>query len=124
MCQNAVFINLTNHPSCGWSEEQRTEAARYGEIIDMPFPAVPPMADSAQVEDMARELVERVLRESPAAVCCQGEMTLTYKVVRLLKAHGVPVLAATSAREVIEAITPEDATQKTVVFRFCRFREY
>ena len=124
MNRNSVFINLTNHTSTGWSEAQREEALRYGKIIDIPFPVVPPTADSKQVEAMAFELVEEVMRENPRAVCCQGEMALTYKVVSLLKSHGIPVLAATSARDIVEKKMPGGATQKTAIFRFCMFREY
>lgn len=37
-----MFINFTNHSSEKWSGEQRMAAERYGEIVDIPFPSVPP----------------------------------------------------------------------------------
>ena len=96
----------------------------YGGIIDLPFPMVPPEADERQVEDMAFKLVEKIIAENPSAVCCQGEMTLTYKIVYLLKKCGILALAASSAREVVEEVAADGTTHKTAVFRFCRFREY
>lgn len=35
-----VFINLTNHPSKYWGEQQKKEAHKYGAIVDIPFPNV------------------------------------------------------------------------------------
>ena len=35
-----IFVNHTNHPSARWSAEQISAAQVYGEILDMPFPAV------------------------------------------------------------------------------------
>lgn len=121
---NCKFVNLTNHPSIQWSQMQIDAAKRYGEITDLPFPAVKPDADEQIVGEMAKKLIVQVMALCPAAVCCQGEMTLTYKVVSLLKEKGICALAASSAREVVEEVAPDGTTHKTAVFRFCRFREY
>ena len=37
-----MFINLTNHPSATWSEEQLKAARQYGEIVDLHFPIIEP----------------------------------------------------------------------------------
>ena len=37
-----LLINLTNHPSQEWNEEQLKAAYSYGEIEDMEFPTIPP----------------------------------------------------------------------------------
>ena len=37
-----MFINYTNHPSVSWGEKQTSEAKKYGEIVDMPFPNISP----------------------------------------------------------------------------------
>ena len=37
-----MFINLSNHPSLKWNEDQKKAALEMGgRIIDMPFPPVP-----------------------------------------------------------------------------------
>ena len=122
--ERRYFINLTNHASDRWSSEQRSAALQYGGIVDVPFPLVPAEANEKDVESMARKLVEEIESLHPTAVCCQGEMTLTYRIVCLLKQKGICVLAASSAREVVEEVAPDGTTHKTAVFRFCRFREY
>lgn len=121
-----VFINFSNHKSEAWSNEQKAAAWGYSkEILDISFPNVPAEYDSNQVQQLAEEMVAKIIALEPAAVLCQGEMTLAFKVVELLKSNKVTVLAATSNREVVESV--DEATGKTIktaVFRFCKFREY
>ena len=93
-----MFVNFTNHPSGSWGAAQRRAAQVYGEILDLPFPDVPPALSAAAVAALADEWAARILALRPACVLCQGEMTLTARVVRLLQSRGVPVVAACSAR--------------------------
>ena len=116
------FVNLTNHLSERWSEEQLQAAG--GNVIDVPFPNVDPDATSDHVKNLADGLVSKVLEHEPDTVLVQGEMTLTYRVVNLLRQKGVRVVAATSKREVVETTREDGSTDKRVVFRFVRFREY
>jgi hypothetical protein len=51
------LINISNHPSSSWSAEQK---AGWDEIVDVPFPAVPPEWDTHQVVNLAVELAEKV----------------------------------------------------------------
>ena len=37
-----VFINLSNHRSENWGNDQIEAASRFGEIVDLPFPNVEP----------------------------------------------------------------------------------
>ena len=78
-----MFVNFTNHPSGSWSAAQRRAAQVYGEILDLPFPDVPPTLSAAEVAALADEWAARILALRPACVLCQGEMTLTTRVVRL-----------------------------------------
>ena len=80
-----MFVNFTNHPSGSWSAAQRRAAQVYGEILDLPFPDVPPTLSAAEVAALADEWAARILALRPACVLCQGEMTLTTRVVRLLQ---------------------------------------
>lgn len=85
-----MFVNFTNHPSGSWGAAQRRAAQVYGEILDLPFPDVPPALSAAAVAALADEWAARILALRPACVLCQGEMTLTARVVRLLQSRGVP----------------------------------
>lgn len=114
-----TFINFTNHPSDKWEPEQRQDALKYGEIIDMPFPEVDAEADEAVVNEIASFYVRKILELQPDAVLCQGEFCLTFQVVTMLKAQGITVLAACSKREV-----KVYGNKKETVFKFVRFRKY
>ena len=90
----------------------------------MQFPSVPADADEAAVNRLADSIVQQVWSMHPAAVLCQGEFTLSYRVIAGLKALGIPVLAACSARRSEEIRHPDGTSEKRVIFRFERFREY
>lgn len=118
------FVNHTNHPSERWSAEQRTAAQVYGEILDIPFPAVDAEATPAQVVALAEENLEKILALKPAAVLCQGEFNYTFALVERLKNFGVTTLAATSERATVDEILPDGSTRQVSTFRFVQFREY
>lgn len=119
-----MFINLTNHPSEKWSEHQRSAAEKYGNILDMPFPDISPMADAQETDQIAAELAESIINRSPNAVLCQGEMTVCFRVVNKLKVAGITVLCATTERRVIMEEAEGGQSIKKAVFSFVRFREY
>lgn len=129
-----------------WLPEQIEAAHRaYGEVLDLPFPAVPADADEADIQTIAQEYLKKVQTiaqeylnkgqtisqeyqsrvqtiapSAEAVVHIMGEMTLTYALVCLLKQAGYTCVASTSVREVYE----EEPGKKTAVFRFVRFRKY
>lgn len=120
-----MLINLTNHPSEYWNNQQRAAATeQWGGIYDYPFPAVQAQCHSADIEAMAQKVVAEVLSFAPDAVLCQGEMTLCFTLVRLFQKHHIPVVAAASQREVKETHQPDGSARKEAVFRFVQFREY
>lgn len=119
-----MLINLSNHPTAMWLPEQLSAAhSAYGEVIDLPFPAVPADADEANIQTIAQEYlnkVQTIAHPAEVVVHIMGEMTLTYALVCLLKQAGYTCVASTSVREVYE----EEPGKKTAVFRFVRFRKY
>lgn len=114
------FVNFSNHPHEKWGKEQLSAAKEYGEVVSIPFPAVSPSASEQDIESLAREKVREILDKEPAAVLCQGEFTLVFRVVSLLKQHGIKVVAACTERVATEL---EDGT-KMSKFSFVQFREY
>ncbi|MBQ6298635.1 MAG: CRISPR-associated protein [Selenomonadaceae bacterium] len=119
-----MFINHTNHPSERWSNEQITASKIYGQIADMPFPLIRADATTAEVRELVRENMEKIMTMKPAAVLCQGEFNYTFALVEQLKSLGVKVVAATSERTVQEEIMPDGSTRQVSTFRFVQFREY
>ena len=118
------FINHTNHPSNRWSAEQIAAAEVFGEILDLPFPAVNPYATSEEIRELVELNLQKILELEPAAVLCQGEFNYTFEMTARLKSFGVKVLAATSERVSIEEIQPDGSTRQISNFRFVKFREY
>jgi len=131
MAMNKFFLNISNHPWGQWSQEQQNAARAIAPVIvDIPFPAVPPEADTREIEIMADQLVAdlragklklpgdswRYARDAMV----QGEHSLTAVLVRRLQDIGITPYVATTQRQV--EIDAEG--RKTSVFRFVRFRPY
>lgn len=119
-----MFVNFTNHPSGSWGAAQRRAAQVYGEILDLPFPDVPPALSARCGGRPGRRVGGAHPGPAPACVLCQGEMTLTARVVRLLQSRGVPVVAACSARCAASRTDADGCTHRQTEFRFVQFREY
>ena len=119
-----IFVNHTNHPSGRWSDKQRTTAQVYGELKDIPFPTVDAEATPAEVAALVEDNLEKILALKPAVVLCQGEFNYTFAMVERLKNLGVVVVAATSARVVVDEILPDGSTRQVSTFHFVQFREY
>ena len=114
------LINLSNHPSDKWPAEQRDAAVeQYGNIYDMPFPAINPSMDQEKLHQLVQEYSETIQSLTPSAVHLMGEMTFTFALVQKLKAAGIPCVASTSHRKV-----EERDGKKIVQFEFVQFRPY
>ena len=120
-----MFINLSNHPSDKWDENQRKEALKYGEIVDIMFPYVDPEADEAHVVQAAEKIMSRILQtENIEAVMVQGEYTLTYEIVKRLQGESIKALCSCTRRDTTEFTDESGNLIKQSVFRFVKFREY
>ncbi|MDD5043844.1 MAG: CRISPR-associated protein [Patescibacteria group bacterium] len=137
-----IFINVSNHKSSRWSEEQRKAAGEMADrILDIAFPSVPPEATSQEVEAIADEILHRIWEISwanqiaPLAeesdseygpnrliVHIMGEMVLTFKVLEALKGVATCV-ASTTKREAVEVVK-DGSTEKNTIFKFVQFRKY
>jgi len=123
-----MLINLSNHPSTKWQEKQFTLANKnFGHIYDLDFPAVPPDYNRSQVIKMAKELLDQIMLIfnnnnndlNVNAVHIQGEFTLVFNLITLLKEKNIICIASTSVRDVIEI-----GEKRIINFKFERFREY
>lgn len=117
-----LFLNLSNHPSSAWSDEQLAAARQYGEVKDMEFPAIGPDADEAAIVALAEEYEKKIMdlaKNKHLTVHIMGEMTFTFCLVERLKRKGIDCVASTTNRQV-----EERDGQKLSTFQFVRFRNY
>lgn len=120
-----LFINISNHPSCKWGDNQLAAVrALADEIVDFPFPNIPPEADSGDVHEIARHFFPKVIEAAKgyeiAAVHLMGEMVFTFCMCRMLLESGIRVVASTSVRNVVEI----SESKRIASFDFVRFRDY
>lgn len=121
-----TFLNLSNHPSSTWTPPQLEAALAlgHGPLLDLPFPNVPPDADTAAVLALADHTVTRALTLAPTAAHVGGEHSLTYALVRRLQSAGIPCYVATTERISTEEPQPDGTIKKTAHFRFVAWRRY
>ena len=120
-----MLVNLSNHPSSKWNEDQLKAAELYGGVVDMPFPVVDPMGDSAYFDSLVDEYESKIGRMTDvAAVMVQGEFVLTYRLVNRLKKHGITCVSAETRRNTVESVDGDGNLVKTSVFKFEKFMEY
>ena len=119
------FINLSNHSSTKWSEAQLDSAKQYSEnIIDIPYPNIPPTATQEQIRDIMKDTLEKVVEANPKTVMCMGENITCHNFVMELENLNIQTVAAVT-KPVTEIIKNEDGTERTVkTFKFEGFRDY
>ncbi|MCM1079536.1 MAG: TIGR02221 family CRISPR-associated protein [Bacteroidales bacterium] len=118
-----LLINLSNHPSSEWSEEQLSAAMEYGKCIDIPFPNVDPFDDEDAISELADKKIAEILtlvKDNKVTVHIMGEMCLTFQIVSKLHQHGIKCISSTTYR--IAEILPDGS--KRIEFHFKRFRDY
>lgn len=121
-----MLINLSNHPSANWGNEQTKAAEIYGRVIDLAFPAIDPAATTGQVEFLAEQYEVKVRQmlstenTGAYAVHVMGELTFCFALIARLQKAGITCLASTTGRDTVE----NGNGSKTSVFRFVRFRDY
>ena len=118
-----MLVNLSNHPSQYWDDRQRESAHCYGNVVDLPFPAIAPKANNKELHTLAQAFVERIMSMgSPQelTVHVMGEMTFTFMVVTRLKELGIRCVASPTERKVTYT---SDGVKQTE-FSFVKFREY
>lgn len=119
----SILINISNHPSTLWGEEQRAAAADFGNIMDLEFPQIDPTASGSDVAQLADEYAKRMLALADTwhvTVHIMGEMTFTFRLVSTLLSKGIRCVASTTER--IVELLPDGSKRST--FRFTRFRDY
>lgn len=119
-----MLINLSNHPSAEWSEKQLKMALdKYEEIVDIPFPLVPPEDGSDKIGQLALEVVNGLCAtytNKKFTVHIMGELTFVYAAVQEFQKKGIECIASTSKRMVSVSANGEKVSR----FDFVCFRSY
>ena len=121
-----MFINVSNHPSANWNEEQYRTAMQTGPVIDLAFPDIDPCADKEKIIELAQEyyaqisglIHSQVIPISDVTVMVAGEFTFTYHLVKRLLEGGYRVVSACTRRDAFEKIMPDGSVIKTAKFGF------
>lgn len=117
---STVFVNLSNHPSAIWSEEQLAVARGLADqVVDIPIPEIPPDAGTDELVERCRTLV-LMLPVGATHAMVSTEFVTTFILITMLQKRGITCLAATTRRSV--SMDPEG--NKVSRFSFVRFREY
>lgn len=122
-----MLINLSNHPSSTWPENQ-TKIARekYMTVSDIPFPQIDPEADEVKIIVLAQDYLNRcktMLSKADGetnAIHIMGEHTFVYAIVRILQQQNFICIASTTHR----LASIDEKGNKTSRFEFCQFRKY
>jgi hypothetical protein len=122
-----MLLNLSNHPSGQWPENQlKVAVSQYGRVEDIPFPAVAPDAETEEIVDLATTLKNKCIESIKSsndknnAVHIMGEMTLAFTIVALLHKEGCQCIASTTTRTTKITAAGEKISQ----FGFVKFRKY
>lgn len=122
------FVNLSNHPVATWSDAQREAAIALGHGVpcdlEGAMPLVAPEAGTDAVWALADVLTERALAQGARGAMVSTDFTLTCALVERLEARGVRCYAATTARRSSERVREDGSVERTMVFRFVRWRAY
>ena len=122
-----MLINLSNHPSSNWSSQQLSVAEIYGDLADLPFPAVDPSGDEKYIQSLCEEYLQKInnicrdlaCNKSTITVHIMGEMTFTFAILKALQKQNIECISSTTER-----ISSEEDGLKTSEFKFVKFRKY
>ncbi len=123
-----ILINLSNHPSSKWSEEQK---AGWDEIVDIEFPNISADYDEIQVSKIVDKYLDRLVQLIPEIkakgsdfnLMLQGEYTFCYMMFDILKfIESWNFWIPTTERIVIEEVKSDGSVDKKSIFRFVKWR--
>ncbi len=118
-----MLLNLTNHPSSGWSQAQKDAAIKqFGGIVDMPFPEINPDASLEEVQSLAQETFKKIkgMKLSNLSVHVMGEFTFCYRLLHLFEKEGIASYSSTSKR----ISSTNSKGERLSQFVFQKFRPY
>lgn len=119
----AKFFNITNHSLTGEQLADIKDKFNIDEVVDLNPGEVEPQISSAQVNNLATNLIANGNFSLGDVAMVQTEQTLVFFLVSILQRIGVRCVVATTRRESAEKVLPDGSIIKTNVFRHVRFRD-
>ena len=119
----AKFFNITNHSLTGEQLADIKDKFNIDEVVDLNPGEVDPQVSSAQVNNLATNLIANGNFSLGDVAMVQTEQTLVFFLVSTLQRIGVRCVVATTRRESAEKVLPDGSIIKTNVFRHVRFRD-
>lgn len=117
-----IFVNCSNMHSNKWPEDRLAGAMDLigeGDIINVAIPILNADAAREEVYEKAKSTVEKIMSFGPDIVFCQGEFSVCFRIVELLKEKGIKVVTVCNER----VIMTEKGRQYSE-FKFIQFREF
>ena len=117
-----IFINLSNLHTNKWPEDRLTGAKELSEgndLVNLAFPILSADATKEEVYVKAEDIAKKVIEKNPDYVFCQGEFSLCFRIVELLKQSNIKVVTVCNERIIYE----ENGRQMSG-FKFVQFREF
>ena len=114
-----LLVNISNHPSSGWSEEQKEG---WESIIDIPFPSIHYDSNFDAIANSIYDQIRHRYHRTPmdCTVMVQGQHVATFAIVATLLACGFKVISAYTKR--ISTDNPDGT--KTSKFVFGGYQNY
>ena len=118
-----MLINLSNHPSEKWGEDQKNATfQKFGDIKDYHFPEINPEATTSEIRETAQKIFIEIRNANHSEYCIHlmGEFTFCYQFARLCEINAIPCFVSTTKREV----EIKENGEKISKFKFIKFRPY
>lgn len=116
-----MLLNLSNHPSTSWPENQMKAAiSQFEAVTDMPHPVIDPESDTDDVLLVAEDVYASIRKVDPQDIHLMGEHTFCHALIPMLQNAGYPVWCSTTKRSVSHI----SETEVRRTFTFVRFRKY
>jgi len=116
--QQSILVNLSNHPSERWSDQQKFG---FDQIVDIPFPEIQIDSNFDMVADSIYDRIRsNGCNPSNSTIMVQGQHPATFSIVACLINSGWTVLAAHTPR----VVTDNPDGSKTSVFKFNGYQKY
>lgn len=116
--QQSILINLSNHPSKGWNDQQKFG---FEKIIDIPFPEIQIDSNFDMVADsMYDRIRSNGCNPSNSTIMVQGQHPATFSIVACFINAGWTVLSAFTER----ICTDNPDGTRTYAFQFGGYQRY
>lgn len=119
-----MFINLSNHPSAGWPESEIAAATAWGEVTDIPFPAIRAESPEEEISRLAAGYLARIPADGSSAVMVTGEYSLVYALVDALLEKECRVVCPEAEVSVSVTRGKGGVSERKLNYDFRRFVEY